>query len=482
MRSNPLGSGTERSNPLGKRSNPLGNRSNSIALEKRATSLPQGDFGHLPFRLLRTPSICPAFLRAEGFCSRGPSLSLASILRRNRENKLSERNFSTLVTKTADGAKLLIEHSKEESFPSKRASVAPQLRFPLFEQGCYASLSSNRVVTSPREVGAKLLRSEALPFLAALCPKPKGDQELRSSTSLREGVFPISLLSVPAERVAKLPSGEQQEKKKKTIYQYLLSRLLHSYLFSSQKNLEEREQINKEVTFSFDVAFSVAPQWLWSSLPFRKAELRSEALDSEREELRSPDGLLHFVKKPLFEQELEQSSWGAKLLAQRESFTPQLRTRSNATINEVKKAAPIPQSFLPLLSHGEASTASLPQRSPYFQRICSRGTFVRQRSLKGKRNEEFNYFFPYRKSFLCYWLLPFVGFVFTINKETNKDFLSISADSYLNSFSILSAPTSSFASKLLGGAATASRNRRRGTRKGISLFTRKCYFLFVANR
>nr|YP_009629571.1 cell division protein [Chlorococcum tatrense]AYQ94355.1 cell division protein [Chlorococcum tatrense] len=407
-------------------------------MEKRATSLSQGDFGHLPFRLLRTPSICPAFLRAEGFCSRGPSLSLASILRRNRENKLSERNFSTLVTKTADGAKLLIEHSKEEFFPSKRASLAPQLRFPLFEQGCYASLSSSGVVKFPREAGAKLslwARSEALPFLAA------HDPELRSSTSLPEGV-------------ASLPKGEQA-KKKKTIYQYLLSRLLHSYLFSSQKNLEEREQINKEVTFSFDVAFSVAPQWLWSSLPFKKVELRSEALDlpsvwdkaqQEKEGLRSPDGLIRFVKKS---EELEQSSWGAKFL---KSFAPQLRTRSNATINEVKKAAPTPQSFLPLLSHGEASTASLPQRSPYFQRLGSRGTFVRQRSLRGKRNEEFNYFFPYRKSFLCYWLLPFVGFVFTINKETNKDFLSISADSSLNSFSILSAPTSSFASKILGGA------------------------------
>ena len=47
-----------------------------------------------------------------------------------------------------------------------------------------------------------------------------------------------------------------------------------------------------------------------------------------------------------------------------------------------------------------------------------------------KKSEKFNYFFPYRKSFLCYWLLPFVGFVFTINKET-KLFHTIIADSSL---------------------------------------------------
>jgi len=49
-----------------------------------------------------------------------------------------------------------------------------------------------------------------------------------------------------------------------------------------------------------------------------------------------------------------------------------------------------------------------------------------------KKSEKFNYFFPYRKSFLCYWLLPFVGFVFTINKnKETKLFHTIIADSSL---------------------------------------------------
>jgi hypothetical protein len=33
-----------------------------------------------------------------------------------------------------------------------------------------------------------------------------------------------------------------------------------------------------------------------------------------------------------------------------------------------------------------------------------------------KSEKEIGYFFPFRKSFLCYWLLPFLGFTFILNK------------------------------------------------------------------
>jgi hypothetical protein len=367
----------------------------SIPLEKRASmaSLSQGGLGPLPCcpcvatrrgfpvgersKKRGKPGICPAFFHKGKPGHREPSLSLVSILRRDEKNKSSERNFSTLVTKT------------------------------------------------------------------------------------------------------------REEKKKTTIYQYLLSRLLHSHLFSSQKNLEEREQINKEVTFSFDVAFSVAPQWLWSSPPLPASfGARSSLRDcfaplSSLPSLRTGRESREYAALPsgvgASEARREEAAIAApggegvamppSLLSKQTLFLKtssggkagkfKINDKEGPAINEVKNSAPTPHSFLPLISHQglrtpDPSMASLPpegKRGPYFQRHG--GASQRRVFPKSKRNEEFNSFFPYRKSFLCYWLLPFVGFVFTINKETNKNFLSISADSYLNSCSILSAPTSSFAAKRL---------------------------------
>ncbi len=57
--------------------------------------------------------------------------------------------------------------------------------------------------------------------------------------------------------------------------------------------------------------------------------------------------------------------------------------------------------------------------------------------FKADSNKKLKYFFPYQKSFLCYWLLPFVGFVFTLNQQRNLNLVNNLQKIDINLFTII---------------------------------------------
>nr|YP_009629583.1 RNA polymerase beta' subunit [Chlorococcum tatrense]AYQ94367.1 RNA polymerase beta' subunit [Chlorococcum tatrense] len=78
----------------------------------------------------------------------------------------------------------------------------------LYKQAFIKAINKAKIICAPallcsetNEIpdGEKLLRSEALPFLAALCPKPKGDQRLRSSTVLNKWFFSSFVSDFPSK-------------------------------------------------------------------------------------------------------------------------------------------------------------------------------------------------------------------------------------------------------------------------------------------
>jgi SpoVK/Ycf46/Vps4 family AAA+-type ATPase len=82
---------------------------------------------------------------------------------------------------------------------------------------------------------------------------------------------------------------------------------------------------------------------------------------------------------------------------------------------------PQDKALAPLLDKSSFSLSSLGEKEKAFESSKEKRSLIDKPFFieKGNIKESFIDFFPYRKSFLCYWLLPFVGFA-AVNVNVNK--------------------------------------------------------------